>query len=110
MMLNALTLTDDGVAALLVKASNPNAEFTAEESQKLYGFLYMNINTWRAIEVAYSNGMLTQMSYAAIESDITWIVQAYPALKPYMRVAVDTSSAAESDTTNAMRRALEEYR
>jgi hypothetical protein len=102
-------MADDGVAELLVKVSDANAEISALEEEKLYAFLYVNINTWLAVEVAHTNGMLSGPSFDVIQDDITNILWAYPALRPIMRRILDTNPAfGHSHVYAAMRKALED--
>jgi hypothetical protein len=107
--LNQIVMADDGVAELLVKVSDANAEISALEEEKLYAYLYANINTWLAVEVAHENGMLSGPSFDVIQDDITNILRAYPALRPIMRRTIDNNPAfGHSHVYSAMRQALED--
>ena len=83
--LNQMPLENEGVAALLVKASDRNAEFTSEENEKLASYLYSFIDTWYAIEIAYDNGMVSDTTEAVVRADIRNLLHSYPALGPLMR-------------------------
>jgi len=83
--LNQMAVENDGIAALLVKARNPDAEFAPEESEKLAAYLYSFIDTWYSIEVAYDNGMVADTTFSVIRADIRNLLHSYPALHPIMR-------------------------
>jgi hypothetical protein len=107
--LNEIVLADDNVAELLVKASTPNVELSAVDREKLSAYLYVSINTWLAIEVAYSNGMLTRTSFDDIRGDIDGILHYYPAMRPIMQEAVgDYPLKVHTHVYTEMRKALEE--
>ena len=106
---NEIVLTNNSVAELLVKAADPDAEFSAVEIQKLWAFLYVNINTWLAIEIAYEQGMLPHATFESALDDIRGVLQRFPALHPLVREIIDNSpSGADSHVYTAMRQALEE--
>ena len=83
--LNQMSLEYEGMAALLVKAGNSDAEFTPEEGEKLAGYLYSFINAWYSIEVANDNGMVSDSTFSIIRADIRNLLDWYPALRPIMR-------------------------
>ena len=82
---NELVVTHDSVAELLVKAADIDVELSAVEEEKLYGFLYVHINTWMGIETAYENGMLPRKTFNVMLEDIPLFLQWYPAIRPYVR-------------------------
>ena len=106
---NELVLANDAVAELLVKAADANAEFSAVETEKLYAYLYVYINTWMAIEIAYENGMLPRATFDLALDDVRIVLQYYPAIRPLAReVIVSYPSEADSNVYAAMREELEE--
>ena len=82
---NQMVVTDDRVAELLVRAEDPDAEFSAVETTRLDAYIYMNANTWRAIEIAYSNGLLPPETFKIIDGEINGILRWYPGLRLIMQ-------------------------
>jgi hypothetical protein len=106
---NELVLVNDAVAELLVKAADANAEFSAVETEKLYAYLYVYINTWMGIEIAYKNGMLPRATFELALDDVRIVLQYYPALRPVAEdVIASYPSEADSDVYAAMRDLLED--
>ncbi len=105
---NEVVLANDAVAALLVKAADIDAEFSAVETEKLYAYLYAHMNIWMSIEIAYEYGMLPRTTFEVSLADISGVLRGYPALRPLAR---DTMSAypsyRDSHIYAAMREALE---
>ncbi len=106
---NEYVLTNHAVAELLVKAADPDADFSAAEIEKLNAFLYINLNTWSATEIAYAQGMLPRATFELTLNDIREVLQAYPALHPLVQETIDAyPSVADSRVYTAMRQALED--
>jgi hypothetical protein len=106
---NELVLANDAVAELLVKAADANAEFSAVETEKLYAYLYVYINTWKGIEIAYENGMLPLSTFDVALDDVRNVLQDYPALRPLAReFMVYYPSEADSNVNKVMREELED--
>ncbi len=107
--MNEIVLADDNVAELLVKARTPNAELSAVEIEKLSAYIYASINIWEAIEVAYSNGMVTRTTFDVIRGDIDGILHYYPAMRPAIREALgDYPLKVHTHVYTEMRKALED--
>jgi len=107
--LNQIVLQSDGLAALLVKASDINTEFTPEENEKLSAHLYSFIDSWYSIEIAHNNGMTTDTTYSVIRSDIRNLLHYYPALRPLMRSYLnDYPNSEPLEVYSQIRRAIEE--
>ena len=105
--INELSATDVRMAELLARARDANAQFTPTEVEQLDGYVFMNLNTWRAIEIAYSNGLLPQETFESIESEAIGLLQEWPGLRPIMQGAADYSSEPDVRySTQALRRAL----
>lgn len=106
---NELVLANDAVAEMLVKAADANAEFSAVETEKLYAYLYVNINTWMGIEIAYENGMLPRSTFDVTLDDVRLVLQEYPAIRPLAREPiVSYPSEADSKVFATMREELED--
>jgi hypothetical protein len=106
---NELVLVNDAVAELLVKAADANAEFSAVETEKLYAYLYVYLNTWMAIEIAYENGMLPRATFDLALDDVRFVLQYYPAIRPLAReIIISFPSGAYSKLYAAMREELED--
>ena len=86
--INEQILANDGLANLLVIATDANAVFSAVETEKLYAYMYLSVNTWTAIEIAYENGMLPRSTFNETLVDIRVVLQDYPALQPLPIVPV----------------------
>ena len=106
---NQIVLTDDRVTELLVKAKDPNAEFSAIEAEKLDAYIYMQTNTWRAIEIAYMNGLLPHETFETIDHEARGNLRWYPGLRPIMERIVEEDMFEQDDryVSDAIRRALE---
>jgi len=105
--LNELILANDDVAQLLVRALDPDADFSRVDTEKLYAFLYSCINNWLSIEIAYVNGMISDMTFEITLEDVRGILQYYPALKPLMRDSLhDFPSAADTQVYATIREVL----
>ena len=106
---NQMVVTDDRVAELLVRAEDPDAEFSAVETTRLDAYIYMNANTWRAIEIAYSNGLLPPETFKIIDGEINGILRWYPGLRPIMQQFVeDLPTQDDRYVSEAMRQALQD--
>jgi len=105
--LNELILANDDVAQLLVKALDPNADFSPVDTEKLFAYLYACINTWLSIEIAYVNGMITDATFEMTLDDIRGILRYYPALQPLMRDSMnDYPSTADTQVYATIREVL----
>jgi len=104
---NQMVVVEDRVAELFVKAKNPNAEFSAIETEKINSYIWMNLNTWRAIEVAYSNGLLPIETFEIIDEEIDFMLQTYPGMRRAMQETADNFSSHDVRyVSEAMRKAL----
>ena len=102
--INEQILANDGLAELLVKATDDKAVFSAVETEKLYAYLYLSINTWVGIEIAYENGMLPRSTFDEALDDIRVVLQDYSALQPIAREHMALyPSKTDSDVFKAMR-------
>ena len=105
-----LILANDGVAELLVKAKNADAEFSAVEYEKLYGYAYSVFYAWVGVETAYLKGMVTETTFNVILDDVREVLRYFPALRPFMRGTVnDFPSLAETQVVATIREVLAEY-
>ena len=107
---NELVLTNDQVAELLVRAQNPDAEFSDIEAAKLDAYIYMQMSTWRATEIAYLNGLLPRESFELIDREAAGLLRWYPGLRPIAQKVVDDPSTQDSGYygARALRQALHE--
>jgi len=106
--LNRMALENDGVAALLVKAADRDAEFSPEEKEKMWAYLYCFFNTWYSVETAYDNGMTTDITFDIVRNDIESLLGFYPAFRLFMQQALDEYPAvANTQILTEMRRAVE---
>jgi hypothetical protein len=104
---NEYILTNHAVTELLVNAADPDAKFSAVEVEKLNAFLYVNLNTWSATEIAYTQGMLPRATFELTLSDIREVLQDNPAWHPLVQETIDAyPSVADSHVYTAMRQAL----
>jgi len=87
--LNELVLANDDIARLLVRALDADADFSPVDTEKLYAYLYACINNWLGIEIAYVNGMITEMTFKVALQDVREILRYYPALQPLMRNSIN---------------------
>ena len=102
--INEQVLANDDVAKLLVKATDIGSEFSAAETEKLYAFFYVCLNTWMGIEVAYENGMLPRSTFDEALADIRVVLRDYPALQALARDhMVSYPSKSESNVFQVMR-------
>ena len=83
--LNELVLANDDIARLMVRAKDSGSDFSPVDTEKLYAYLYACINNWLGIEIAYVNGMITEMTFKVALQDVREVLQYYPALQPLMR-------------------------
>ena len=105
---NEMVLANDAIAELLVKAADANAEFSDVETEKLYAYLFVYINTWKSIEIAYENGMLPRATFDVVLDDIRVVLQDYPAIRPIARSwIVSYQSEADSNLYAAILAELE---
>ncbi len=105
---NELVLANDAIAELLVKAADANAEFSYAETEQLYAYLFILINTWKSIEIANENGMLPRATFDVVFDDIHVVLQDYPALRPIARSwVVSYPSEADSKLYAAIRAEVE---
>ena len=87
----------------------PGHRGPAVETERLEAFLYVYINTWMAIEIAYENGMLPRATFDLALDDVRLVLQYYPALRPLAReIIVSYPSEAYSNVYAAMREELED--
>ena len=107
--INEQILTNDAVAELLVKAADADTKLSAVETEKLYAYLYVYMNTWVGIEIAYENGMLPRSTFDEALDDVRIVLQDYPALHSLAREYIsDYPSHADSDVIGVMREVLED--
>ncbi len=107
---NEMVLTNDAVAELLAKAADVNAEFSDVETEKLYAYMFVYINTWKSIEIAYENGMLPRATFDVVLDDIREILLGYPAVRPVAQWWIDSyQSEADSKLYAAVRAELESF-
>lgn len=105
--INEQVLENDGVAELLAKAAQDESAFSSEETEKLYAFMYLLINTWIGIEVAYDNGMLPRTTFDEALDDIGVNFRDYPALRPIAREHLTLyPSKADSEVYKVMKKHL----
>jgi hypothetical protein len=83
--INEAVLTNDAVAELLVKAADASAELSTVEEAKLDEYLFLYINTWMSIEIAYQNGMLPRKTFFVALNDIPRFLNWFPAIRPLAR-------------------------
>jgi hypothetical protein len=103
--INEQILANDGLAELLVKATDVEAVFSAVETEKLWAYMYLSINTWMGIEIAYQNGMLPRSTFDEALDDIRVVLQDYPALQRIAREHMALYlSKSDSDVFLAMRK------
>ncbi len=109
-LLNHSVFTDTGLAEIFVKATDPTAEFTDVESQKLYHLVVSCLNAWLCAETAHINGMVPPETFNVIEDDMRAFLTDYPASRPLWRKAIDSYPAqSPSAVFRSMNRVLEEY-
>ena len=105
--LNELILGNDDVAQLLVRAQDPDADFSPVDTEKLYAYLYACINTWLSIEIAYVNGMITDATFEMTLDDVRGVLRYYPGLQPLMRDSInDYPSTADTHVYATIREVL----
>jgi hypothetical protein len=105
---NETVLANDAIAELLVKAADANAEFSEVEIEKLYAYLFLSINTWKSIEIAYENGMLPRATFDVVLDDLRVVLRDYPAVRPLAQSWIDSyQSEADSNVYAAIRAELE---
>jgi hypothetical protein len=105
---NEMVLANDAIADLLVKAADANAEFSDAEIEKLYAYLFVFINAWKSIEIAYENGLLPRATFDVVLDDIRVVLDEYPALRPVARSWIDSyQSEADSKVYRAVLAELE---
>jgi hypothetical protein len=106
---NEMVLANDAIADLLVKAADANAEFSDAEIEKLYAYLFVFINAWKSIEIAYENGMLPRATFDVVLDDIRVVLKGYPAIRPIARSWIDSyQSEADSILYKAVLAELED--
>jgi len=86
---NELILNSDDIAQLLVKATNADADLSPVDIERLFAFLFVNLNTWLSIEIAYANGMVTTATFETVLDDIRGMLTYYPALRPLLRESMN---------------------
>jgi hypothetical protein len=106
---NEMVLANDAIADLLVKAADANAEFSDAEIEKLYAYLFVYINAWKSIEIAYENGVLPRATFDVVLDDLRVVLKEYPALRPMARSWIDSyQSEADSKLYKAVLAELED--
>jgi hypothetical protein len=107
--LNESFYSDNDLAELLVKAGDPNAEFSRIEEFKILRILRRLMNVYFAMEVAYENGLIPADTFSSIEDDSRNFASEFPATLPLWRSIVDTYPSYESrEFIEVWRRLLEE--
>jgi len=105
--INELSASNIRIAGLLARARESNAQFSPAEAEQLDGYVFMNVNTWRAIEIAYASGLLPRETFESIEAEAIDILRWWPGLRPFMQSAADTFTEDDDRyVTQALRRAL----
>ena len=74
-----------GMADLLVKATDSEAQLTPEEYERLFGFVQRITNAWAALEVAYDNRVVPSDSVTIIEDNVRRLLSKYPKVAPMLR-------------------------
>lgn len=85
------------IAALLARARQADAEFSDTELVMLDYWLSRMTNIWIQIDRAYSNGMVSEATFAVAIADMKWTIDEYPALRSYVEEWADTYHS-NSDT------------
>ncbi|MEO0424516.1 MAG: hypothetical protein AAF184_19420 [Pseudomonadota bacterium] len=82
-LFNELGYSDPAFAALLVELRKP--DFAPTEVQAMQVRLLANrfLNIWTIQENAYRNGLLSDQQFALTRTDVTTVLEAFPALIDY---------------------------
>ena len=87
MEIQSITM-DPWVSAVLAKATQADATFSTEEEQTAYGYVYLWVSNWIAIEIAYRRGMVPESTFELAKRDAPGMISYYPLLVPYWKVAM----------------------
>ena len=83
---------ETGVAALFMKASEPDA-LSDEERFRLRAWLTQMVNQWVSIEIAYENEMAPEETFGVVLNDQEYAIESWPAVRPIFRQIVDSYGA-----------------
>lgn len=78
-----------GMAELLKKAQESDAQLAMEETIKLRGYVYRLVNTWQAIEIARDNEVVPGDTFSIVEDDVRAFISRYPATIRIFREIVE---------------------
>ncbi len=95
-LVNQSIYTETGTAELLVKATDLNTELNEVDSLKLYHLIIRGLNQWLSVEIAFANGMVPADTHRVIFDDMRAFLEAYPAIRPICRKAIDNYPAMAS--------------
>jgi hypothetical protein len=109
--INESVYTNPVVAALVMKASSPDADLTPAEEEMLTSYCYRFHNVWSALEIADSKGLLPPDSFGVIEPTLRSILRRFPRTEPIFREMLDElPSLNERRVNQIIRKVLEEQK
>jgi hypothetical protein len=79
--INAALYQDEEVAQLIIKAEDPNYQYSKVEHMRLRALFTQLVNLWLSVEAAYENGMASKASFNIIFDDVTQATTSFPATK-----------------------------
>lgn len=74
---------DRDVAQLLSKVRTADSELSPVEEEMAFGFVYLYVNNWLAVETAFRRGMVPESTFELAKDEIPGLVPIYPGLLPY---------------------------
>jgi len=108
--INESIYSNPNLADLFIKAGEADANLTPAEEWRVYALVLRLLNTWLAIETAYTNGMVPHATFSALENDMRGMMNRFPKMRSQFRLAIETYPAlSETDIFRNLDRILGEY-
>ena len=95
---NETVVSDKEIGELIVRARQPNVDFTEVEELRFSAFIRSAFNTYIAIEVSYQNGVIPRSTYESVFDELDLALSSQVGARYLWRNAINSyTSLADSE-------------